>query len=99
MELLNFIDAKMEENYEIPGNVLFPYTQAAYPDGGYRFQHHLKYCATRNETMTIIKQVHEKIQSETTQITNNSQLWEILIQVFILRLVLTLPFVLVLFGR
>ena len=89
MELLNFIDAKMEENYEILGNVLF----------GYRFQHHLKYCATRNETMTIIKQVHEKIQSETTQITNNSQLWEILIQVFILRLVLTLPFVLVLFGR
>ena len=28
----------MEENYEILGNVLFPYTQAAYPDGGYRFQ-------------------------------------------------------------
>ena len=49
--------------------------------------------------MTIIKQVHEKIQSEMTQITNNSQLWEILIQVFILSLVLTLPFVLVLFGR
>lgn len=38
MELSNFIDAKMEENYEILGNVLFPYTQAAYPDGGYRFQ-------------------------------------------------------------
>ena len=38
MELLNFIDAKMEENYEIFGNVLFPYTQATYPDGGYRFQ-------------------------------------------------------------
>lgn len=33
MELLNFIDAKMEENYEILGNVLFPYMQAAYPDG------------------------------------------------------------------
>ena len=49
--------------------------------------------------MTIIKQVHEKIQSEMTQITNNSQLWEILIQVFILSLVLMLPFVLVLFGR
>ena len=49
--------------------------------------------------MTIIKQVHEKIQSEMTQITNNSQLWEILIQGFILSLVLTLPFVLVLFGR
>ena len=49
--------------------------------------------------MTIIKQVHEKTQSEMTQITNNSQLWEILIQAFILSLVLTLPFVLVLFGR
>lgn len=35
---VDFIDAKMEENYEILGNVLFPYTQAAYPDGGYRFQ-------------------------------------------------------------
>lgn len=33
MELSNFIDAKMEENYEILGNVLFPYMQAAYPDG------------------------------------------------------------------
>ena len=63
---------------EIIGNVLLPYTQAAYPDGGYRFQQIMipnikvsspEYCATSNETLTIIKQVHEKIQSETTQTT------------------------------